>query len=127
MAGHRLDAGDVPTPDPWLVQGEAEAGASPDVAMLGIEPARDDRPDGWPYLIAQDRPAEPGDGSLHVATGIQRFADARLLAAAPDLAQALLGLLTTPELMRAEREGDTRQIVDAVWDLLVRVAPHLEI
>ena len=127
MARRRLNAGDVPTPGPWLVRGEAEAGASPEVVRLGIEPATNDTSGGWHYLIRQDTIPQPGGGGLHVATGIQRLADAKLMAAAPDLADAVLVLLTTPTLMRADRDGPTRQVVDAAWSLLVRVAPHLEL
>lgn len=58
--------------------------------MLGVEPATGDVPGGRPYLIRQDRLVEPGGSCLHVATGIQRLADAKLIAAAPELAEALL-------------------------------------
>ena len=92
MAGRRLPASAVPTPGPWLVRGEADADAPPAAIMLGIEPATPDRPGGWPYLIRRDRPVEPGGCPLHIAVGIQRLADANLLAAAPDLAVALLRL-----------------------------------
>lgn len=127
MGGRKLNAGDVPTPGPWLVWGEAGEGASAEEAMLGVEPATDERPGGWPYLIRQDRPIELGDCPLHVATGIQRLADARLMAGAPELAATLLRLLTAPDLTRHDLDPRTRQVVTGAWDLLVRVAPHLEI
>jgi hypothetical protein len=109
------------------VRGEAEPGASAAAMMLGVPSAANDRPGGWPYFVRRNMPLEPGGSSLHVATGIQRLADAKLIAAAPDLAAALLRLLTAPELMRAGLDERTREAVTAAWDLLVRVAPHLEI
>lgn len=127
MAGRRLTAGEVPTPGPWLVRGEAEEGAVAEDQMLGVEPATDDRPGGWPYLIRQDRPVEPGGSVLHIATGIQRLADAKLMAAAPDLAEALFRLLTSPDLLTDDLDPGTRQVLTTCWDLLVRAAPHLEI
>ncbi len=127
MAGRKLKAADVPTPGPWLVRGEAGDAASPADAVLGIEPATEDGAGGWPYFIRQDRPVEPGGCPLHLATGIQRLADAKLMAVAPDLAAALLRLLTAPDLLRAGLDPRTRQIMATSWDLLVKVAPHLEI
>lgn len=127
MAGRKLNAGNVPTPGPWLVRGEADANASAEEVRLGVEPATENRPGGWPYLIRQDRPLEPGGGGLHLATGIQRLADARLMAAAPEFAQTLLRLLTSPDLTRNDLDSQTRQVVMGAWDLLVRAAPHLEI
>lgn len=127
MAGRRLPAAAIPTPGPWLVRGEAPAGASPAQMMLGIKPASEERPGGWPYLIRQDRPLEPGGCPLHIATGIQRLADARLIAAAPDLAAALLQLLIAPALRAPDLDSCTRVAVDAAWVLLVPVAPQLEI
>lgn len=127
MAGRRLTAGDVPTPGPWLVRGEVDEGAPAEAVMLGVEPATESRPGGWPYLIRQDRPVTPGGSLLHIATGIQRLADAKLMAAAPDLADVLLGLLISPELRSADLDPSTRPMVNTAWDLLVRVAPHLEI
>ncbi|MCJ2070776.1 hypothetical protein MKK75_18595, partial [Methylobacterium sp. J-030] len=64
---------------------------------------------------------------LHIATGIQRLADAKLIAAVPDLTTVLLRLLTTPELMRDDLAPNTCDAVTVAWGLLVRVAPHLEI
>jgi len=122
-----ISASRVPTPGPWLVRGEGEPDAPPDIAMLGIEPASDDQPGGFPYFIRQDRTFPLGDCPLHLATGIQRLADAKLMAAAPTLADVLLRLLTSPALMRADLEPETRAARDAAWSLLVRVAPHLEI
>ena len=127
MARPTLPASRVPTPGPWLVRGEAESGAPPEIAMLGVEPASDDRPGGWPLLIRQDRAFAPGDCPLHLAVGIQRLADARLMAAAPDLAATLLRLLTSPALMRHDLDPRTREAIDAAWTLLVRVTPHLQI
>lgn len=83
MGGGRLRAADIPTPGPWLVRGEAEPGASPAAVMLGIEPATEDRPGGWPYFIRRDEPVEPSECPLHIATGIQRLADARLIGCRP--------------------------------------------
>ena len=127
MGGRKLPAGAVPTPGPWLVRGEADEGASTVNLMLGVEPATDDRPGGWPYFIRRDRPVEPGGCPLHIATGIQRLADAKLIAAAPDLAATLLALLIAPALRPADLDAGTRTAVTAGWDLLIRVAPHLEI
>ena len=127
MAGRKLTAGDVPTPGPWLVRGAADEGAPAVEIMLGVEPATDDRPGGWPYLIRQDRPVEPGGSCLHIATGIQRLADAKLIAAAPDLADALLRLLTSPDLLFDDLDPRTREVMATAWALLVRAAPHLEL
>ena len=127
VPGVPLRAADIPTPGPWTVRGEAEPGASPAQVMLGVEPAGDDRPGGWPYLIRRHATIEPGGCPLHIAVGIQRTADARLIAAAPDLAAALLRLLTTPAIMTPGADPATQAAVTAAWDLLVRVTPHLEI
>ncbi|GJD96237.1 hypothetical protein [Methylobacterium iners] len=127
MAGRRLSAADVPTPGPWLVRGEAEPGASAVALMRGVPPAANDRPGGWPYFIRRDVPIEPGGSSQHIASGIQRLADARLIAAAPDLAATLLHVMTTPDLMRSGLDTRTQEAVTSAWHLLVRVAPHLEI
>ena len=114
-------------PGPWLVRGEADEGAPALDVMLGVEPATEARPGGWPFLIRQDRPLEPGGSLLHLATGIQRLADARLMAAAPDLADVLLRLLTSPDLTAHDLDPQTQPAIVAAWNLLVRVAPHLEI
>lgn len=127
MAGRKLNGADVPTPGPWLVRGEASDGAPAADVMLGIEPATATGPGGWPYLIRPDRPVEPGGCPLHLATGIQRLTDAKLMAAAPDLAAVLLRLLTSPELMAHHLEPSTRAALNSAWDLLVKVAPHLAI
>lgn len=107
MGGRKLNGADVPTLGPWLVRGEAGAGASPETVMLGVVPTSEGQPGGWPYLIRQDRPPTPGGGGLHTATGIQRLADAKLLAAAPDLADVLLRLLTAPDLMARDLDPRT--------------------
>lgn len=127
MAGRRLNGEDVPTPGPWLVRGEADAGSTAEAVMLGVEPATNARPGGWPYLIRQDRSVEPGGCPLHLAIGIQRLADAKLMATAPELAEVLLRLLTSPDLMLDDLDPRTRQAIATAWDLLVKVAPHLEI
>ena len=127
MAAPKVKASAVPTPGPWLVRGEAGDDAPAADVMLGVEPATEDQPGGWPYLIRQDRPVEPGGCPLHLATGIQRLADAKLMAVAPDLAETLLRLLIAPDLTKADLDPRTRQVMATAWDLLVRVAPHLEI
>jgi hypothetical protein len=127
MAGRRLSAADVPTPGPWLVHGEAEPGASAVALMHGVPPAANDGPGGWPYFVRRNVPVEPDGSHLHIASGTQRLADAKLIAAAPAFAAALLRLLTTPDLMQAELDARTQEAMAAAWDLLVRVAPHLEI
>ena len=68
-----------------------------------------------------------GGSLLHIATGIQRLADAKLMAASPELAEALLRLLTSPDLMTDDLDPQTRARIAIAWDLLVRAAPHLEI
>ncbi|KMO13303.1 hypothetical protein SQ03_22145 [Methylobacterium platani JCM 14648] len=95
--------------------------------MLGVEPAVDGHPGSWPYFIRREAPVEPGGCPLHVAIGIQRLADARLIAAAPDLATLLLRLLTAPALGACDLDASTREAIDTAWALLVRVAPQLEI
>ncbi|WP_237480601.1 hypothetical protein [Lichenibacterium dinghuense] len=125
MAAPRLRAADIPTAGPWLVRGEAGEGASAGEAMLGVEPATEDRPGGWPYLIRQNRLMAAGDCPLHLATGIQRLADARLMAAAPDLAAALLRLLTSSALTKHGFDLRTVAVVMSAWEVLVRVTPHL--
>ena len=127
MAGRRLTARELPTPGPWLVRGEAVGDASASNLMLGVEPAAEDSPGGWPYLIRQNRPVALGECPLHLAIGIQRLADAKLMAAAPDLAGALLQLLTSPALTQAGLDYRTQEAVTAAWDLLVRATPHLKI
>ncbi|CAA2159885.1 hypothetical protein MBRA_05065 [Methylobacterium brachiatum] len=109
------------------MRGEAEPGASPAAVMLGVEPAAEDRPGGWPYFVRRDAPVEPGGCPLHIATGIQRLADARLIGAAPDLAVSLLPLLTAPALTARDLDVRSREAVDGAWALLVRVTPQLEI
>ncbi|GAB6843698.1 hypothetical protein HNR00_001224 [Methylorubrum rhodinum] len=117
MAGRRLSAAAIPTPGPWLVRGEADPEAPPHEVILGIEPASEERPGGWPYLVRRDASVERGACPLHIATGIQRLADARLIAAAPDLAAALLRVLTTPALMRHDLDAATRAAIDTAWAL----------
>ena len=127
MAGHHLPVARIPTPGPWLVRGEAEADASPAEVMLGVAPATADKPGGWPYFICRDAPVEPGGCPLHIATGIQRLAAARLIAAAPDLAAALLSVLIASDLRRHNLYPRTRKAVDAAWSPLVWTTPHLEV
>ena len=127
MVAPRLRAADIPTPGPWLVRGDPGEGASAAEVMLGVEPATEDGAGGWPYLIRQNRPVALGDCPLHLAVGIQRLADARLMTAAPDLASTLLRLLLTPDLRQADLDASTADAVGAAWDLLVRATPHLEI
>lgn len=76
--------------------------------MRGAEPTSKDRSGGCPYLVRQDRPLAAGECPLHLTTGIQGLAESRLMAAAPELAAAVMWLFTSP-------------------NLLLRVAPHLEI
>ncbi|CAO4194105.1 hypothetical protein [Methylorubrum extorquens] len=72
--------------------------------MLGVEPESEDRPGGFPYLVRQDRPFTLGECPLHLAVGIPRLADAKLMAAAPDLASMLLNVLIVRELQPIVRE-----------------------
>ncbi|MBB2963519.1 hypothetical protein [Methylobacterium sp. R2-1] len=127
MGGRQLTAAQMPTPGPWLVRREAEADAPAKVRLLGIEPAAKDRPGSFPYLVRQDRPFTSGECPLHLAVGIQRLADARLMAAAPDLASMLLNVLIVRELRSSVLDHETQKVVVAAWNLLVRVTPHLEI
>ena len=127
MAGCKLTAAQVPTPGPWLARGAADEGASPVDLRLGVEPATEERRGGGPYLIRQDHLRVPDSSLVHVATGIQRLADAKLMAASPELAETLLRLLTTQALTVADLDPDTRAVVAAAWDVLVQAAPHLEI
>ena len=127
MAGRGLSAAAIPTPGPWLVRGQADPEAPPHELILGIAPASEGRPGGWPYLVRCAATVKRGDGPLHIATGIQRLADARLIAAAPDLAAALLSVLTAPALRRHDLDATTRAAIDAAWELVIRAAPHMEI
>lgn len=127
MAGRKLTAAQVPTPGPWMVRGEADADAPAELRMLGVEPATEDRPGGFPCLIRQDRPFAPGDRPLHLAVGIQRLTDAKLMADAPEIAAVLLRLLTARDLTHHELDPQTRAAITAAWDVIGRVAPHLEI
>ena len=114
MAGRRpLATWDIPTPRPWLVRGEADADASPAEQMLGVEPATPERPGDWPLFIRRNAPVEPGGCPLNIAIGIQRLADARLIAAAPDIAVALLRLLTAPALGQHDLDPRTHEAVAA--------------
>ena len=125
--GRKLPAAAIPTLGPWLVRGTPEADAAPAELMLGVEPATAEHVGGWPYFIRRNRPVEPRGCPLHIAVGIQRLADARLIAAAPDLTAALLRLLISPGLTTRDLDPRTRDAVTVGWDLLVAVAPHLEI
>jgi len=49
------------------------------------------------------------------------------LVAAPELAEALLRLLTSLDLLFDDLDPQTRERMVTAWALLVRVAPHLEI
>ena len=60
MVGRLITAGHLPTPGPCLVRGDAREGAVPADAMLGVNPATEDRPGGWPYLIGQMTRLAPG-------------------------------------------------------------------
>lgn len=127
MAAPKLRAGDIPTAGPWLVRGEASGAASAADVMLGVEPATENQPGGWPYLIRQNRPVALGNCPLHLAVGVQRLADAKLMAAAPELADIVLRLLTSAALTAPDLDAPTRAVRNAAWELLVQVAPHLEI
>jgi hypothetical protein len=78
--GRKLPTAAIPTHGPWLVRGTAEADAAPAELMLGVEPATAGHAGGWLYFIRRNRPVEPGGCPLHIATGIQWLADARLSA-----------------------------------------------
>lgn len=127
MAGRRLDPADIPTPGPWRVRGAAEAAVSGETAGLEIKAATRAGPSGGHALIRQARSADEAGNSPNIAGGIRRPADARLLAAAPDLADALLRLLISPALNARDVDPNTREARDAAWSLLIQVAPHLEI
>lgn len=128
MAGeHKRSAEVEPTPGPWLVGRTADEGASQADFMLGAEPSAADAPSGQPYLIYRAHTAEIGESPRLVATGIHCLADARLMAAAHDLAEMLLRLLTAPDLTMDDLDPGTRAAIDDAWTLLVRAAPYLEI
>lgn len=78
--GRKLPAAAIPTPCPWLVRSTAEPDAAPAELMLGVEPAAAGHAGGWLYIIRRNRPLEPGGCPLHIASGIQWLADARLSA-----------------------------------------------
>lgn len=134
MAAPKLRAVDVPTLGPWLVRGEAGGGGLAANLLSGVTPGIEGQQPGWPYFIRQSRPTIPGACPLHrkigagrLASDIPRLADAKLMAVAPDLADALLRLLIAPDLRHADLDPRTRLAIATGWDLLVRVAPHLEI
>lgn len=107
------------TPGPYIVRGEIDA-IRPGYAM-GAEPASEDgtaaRDSGWPYFIREDREFPLGSGPLWLAHGIQRKADADLFAAAPDMLEAIEGLLAAYESTdpRADRAGWAMQARRAIY------------
>ena len=123
VARPKLPAARVPTPGPWIVHATAQEVAT---AATDVTPTGEERAGSFTYALHQDR-ALTGGAPLHLAGGIPRLADATLMAAAPDLAAAMLTLLTSPDLMRRDLDAGTRTAITVAWDLLVRVAPHLEI
>jgi len=125
VAGRKLDPADIPTLGSWQVGREAEADAPPELGMSSVEPTTNDEPGGRAYIIRQAGLIEVG--GIPIAHSIRRVADARLMAAAPELADALVRLLTSPELNRQGIDPRTQRVRDAAWVLLMRVAPHLEI
>ncbi|TXM66635.1 hypothetical protein FV226_23210 [Methylobacterium sp. WL12] len=127
MCRPTIPASQVPTTGPWLVRFKANHRASHIKQAFWVEAATDDRVGDGPYLILQDRTFAPGETPLQLALAIQRLADARLIAIAPDLAAALFWLLTSPALTRHDLDPRTREAQDAAWQLLVWVTPHLEI
>ena len=96
------------TPGPWLVRGDPGDDASPELATHGTTPSTDEQPGGFPYFIRQHRELPPGGCHLHLAIGIQRLADAILMAAAPDLLAAVVRLLGCPDLSLDELDPATR-------------------
>ncbi|WP_375460041.1 hypothetical protein [uncultured Enterovirga sp.] len=108
-----VTTGDRPSPGSWLVRGEAGEGAAPATVMLGVEPATENRPGGWPYPKRQDRTVDVGGSLLHLATGIRRLADATIMAAAPDLAEALFRLLSCPHSSLATWFADHKRWLKA--------------
>lgn len=115
----------MPTPAPWIVRAEPAADVAPRaVTEDGV--AGDEQAGGF-CLIGAESLHALGETDLPIALGIQRLADATLMAGAPDLAAALLALLTSPDLLRRDLDPLTRAAVAAAWHLLVRVAPHLQI
>lgn len=128
MVGERKRSAEAePTPGLWLVGRAAYEGASQVDFMLGMEPASADGSTGRSYLICRPHRAEIGESPRLVATGIHCLADARLMAAAPDLAEMLLRLLTAPDLTMDDLDPGTRTAIDDAWILLVRAAPYLEV
>lgn len=127
MAGRRLHPADIPTPGPWRVRGAAKPETPSATAIREFEVTTKEGPGGGPYIIRRARSADEVGGRPDIAGGIHRLADARLLAAAPDLADALLRLLISPALNTRGIDPNTRAVRDAAWGLLIRVAPHLEI
>ena len=115
------------TPGPWLVCDQAKPGAPAAERRFGVALATSNQLSGGPYLVRRDHPVALGSCPLPIATGIQRLPDARLIAAAPDLAAALLRLLTTRACTAADLDQHTRGAVEAGWALLVRVTPNLEV
>jgi hypothetical protein len=80
---------------PWTIG--SSHGDDPDA------PEYKDDTAGWPYFVREPQGAEHphglGYGGLHVACGVQRLEDARLIAAAPDMLDLLGRLLAWEKFM----------------------------
>lgn len=103
------------TPGPWHVF------AHPDDDAHG-NPSEVPMAEGWPFLVA-GRDRGLGYNRMHVALSVQHEADARLIAAAPDLLAALRGLLECAEMNQDDMEGDTRMQIE---NALVAIARATE-
>ena len=76
---------------PWIVRGNDTDdcdNSGPNYAM-GIDPATNDKPGGWPYFIREDREFAIGETPLHIACGIQSLEHATAIAAVPVMEYAL--------------------------------------
>lgn len=93
------------TETPWILDYADDAG------RLVVRNNETSHPQG-PFVIAD----------INQSRGLESHANARLIAAAPELLEAVADLLGTAELNQDDLEPETCLVLDAVLDLLDRLA-----